>query len=322
MEEKRRLMISILGVIIITSVHLSRPIFLKYIVDTAVPSANIRNIVYAVMILGTALVIGGVVSYFQVLMLARMGMNIITKIKKKVFSHIIDQGVSFFDKNQVGFLIARTESDSEQLKVMFTNAAVNILRSLIMLFAIVSIIVYEQPRFGIYFIFAVPFLGALVFAYISYIRSLYKKVREKNSVLSGFLTEYVQGVLLLQLYSRKKVAKELLDDFNNSKYKVEKWALFVEYLLFWSFFNFLTETVAVIAVFIYGTNQVFNGAMSLGTMIMFTELFRQFFWPLRSLMMVLSQIQAGFAAADKVFGILDTEMTVQDDGKTSLAPEL
>ncbi len=320
--EKKRLVIGAVVAILIAGSHLVRPLILRQIIDTAIPAGDIRAAIYLALLFVGALCAGAAIQYYQVLNLAKLGLNIITGLKNRVFNHILKQDVSFFDKNQPGRLMARTESDIERLKVIFSHSAMVILQSSLMLIGIITIIALEEPVFGLLIIILLPVISVIVFFYLRFIMNIWKIVRTKNSFLAGYITEYIQAVPLIQLFAKKAKAIELMLKHSYEKMGYEKRGLFYDYILFWSFFHFLTETVAIVALFYYGIAQVLQGQMTLGSLIMYTELLRQLVMPLRNLMMVLSQVQSSLAAASRVFDILDTKTRVHNEGTIDHVPKL
>ncbi len=311
-----------LAVIIVTAVHLSRPLILRAIIDVAIPQSDMGYAIRAALLFVGCLAIGAAVRYGQVLVLARMGARIIAGIKTELFTHIVRHGMRFFDRHKVGTLLTRSESDVDQLKALFTNSTAQVFSSLIMLFGVVGIVVYEQPWFGIWVAFAVPPASVALYYYMGYIRGLYRQIREKNSEITGYIAEYIQGVPLIQLYNREAAVRDRLVEYNRAKYAFERKTMIIDYVLFWPTFNFITETLVVIGVFWYGSNQIAAGKMSVGTLVMFIELLRQFFGPIRELMMVIAQIQTSLAASGRIFEILDTPTDVIDSVAEAREPRL
>lgn len=303
-----------LTILAVTAVRLAQPMVLRYIIDTAVPAGDSEAAIKAALLFVALLMIGATVSYARVLLLARIGMRIIAGIKEEVFRHVLGQGMRFFDRTRTGTLITRTESDVDQLKPLFSQSFAHILSSVVMMAGIMGLIFWEQPRFGFLLCLVVPPGMAFMIFYVRYIRGMYRKVREKNSEMTGYVAEYIQGVPLIQLYQRETQARNRLAELNHDKYILERNLMFVDYSLCWPTFNLFFETLLLIAVFYYGSNRIYQGTMTPGTLVMFVELIRQFYQPLRELGQVISQIQSGLGAAVRVFEILDTPTDVHDHG--------
>ena len=145
-------------------------------------------------------------------------------------------------------------------------------------------------------------------------------MREKNIALTGYLTEYIQGVPLIKVHGREKDIMNNLQTHSEEKARLERKAAFVEYMLFSSSFRFFTEIGVLMLLFAYCSSRVYAGTMSVGTLVMLMELLRQFFRPLEFLIEVLAQLQTALAAGVRVFDILDTEPAVKDEGQA--APDL
>lgn len=310
-----KLVVAMFTMVVVTAVHLIRPMILRTIIDSAIPQ---KDMVMALKLAGifiVCLLAGAVAMYVRVLLMARMGAEIVAEIKRKLFGHILSQGMRFFDQNQTGKLITRTESDANQLKSMFTQSSAQLFASGMLVFGTIAVLLHEDVRIGMMGIASVAVVGLLLYFYLNYIRSLYTRVREKNSQLTGYLTEYIQGVPLIKIHGREADIINNMHRYNQEKADLEIKASFIEYALFSSAFRFCTEIGAIMLLFAYCSSRVYAGLMSVGTLVMLIELLRQFFRPLESLIEVLAQLQSSLAAGVRVFDIFDTAPAVKDDGE-------
>ncbi len=266
------------------------------------------------------LIVGAIAMYVRVKIMARIGAEVVAEIKRRLFGHILNQGMRFFDQNQTGKLITRSESDANQLKSMFTQSTAQLVASSMLIVGTIFVLLREDFRVGLVAMLSLVVVGLVLFFYLSYIRSLYTKVREKNSALTGYLAEYIQGVPLIKVHGRENDIMNNLRMRSQEKADLECRAAFIEYTLFSSSFRFCTEIGVLMLLFAYCSGRVYAGTMSVGTLVMFIELMRQFFRPLEFLIEVLAQLQSALAAGVRVFDVLDTEPAVLDSGEP--APEL
>ncbi len=309
-----KLLISIVSMTIVTAVHLARPMILREIIDSAIPQKNIELAIKMASLFILCLITGAFAMYVRVKLMARMGAEVVAEIKRKLFNQIVSQGMRFFDLNQTGKLITRTESDANQLKSLFTQSTAQLFASSMLIIGTIIVLMREDKNIGLFAIASVFVVGILMFFYLKYIRGLYTKVREKNSELTGSLTEYIQGVPLIKIHGRENEINRKMTILNQEKADLECKAAFIDYVMFSSTFRLFTEVGAIAAVFWYGSQKVFEGTMTVGTLVMYIELLRQFFRPLEFLLEVLAQLQSALAAGARVFGILDTEPEVVDGG--------
>jgi len=312
--------IVMLTMIVVTAVHLIRPMILRAIIDTAIPQKDVEMALKLAGFFIICLMFGAATLYVRVKIMARIGAEMIADIKRKLFAHIIGQGMRFFDQNQSGKLITRTESDTNQLKSLFTQSSAQLFASALLVSGTVIVLFREDFRVGVFAIISMVIVSLLMFFYLNYIRSLYTKVREKGSQLTGYLTEYIQGVPLIKVHGREADIMANMHTYNQDKASLECRAAFIEYALFSPTFRFCTEIGSIMILFAYCSTRVFEGTMTVGTLVMFIELMRQFFRPLESLVEILAQMQTALAAGVRLFDILDTEPAVRDNGEA--APEL
>ncbi|MBU1105828.1 MAG: ABC transporter ATP-binding protein/permease [Candidatus Riflebacteria bacterium] len=312
-----KLGISMLTMIVVTAVHLIRPMILRNIIDTAIPQKDIGMALKLAGFFILCLLFGALALYIRVKIMARIGAEVVAEIKRKLFSHILGQGMRFFDQNQSGKLITRTESDSNQIKSLFTQSSAQLFASAMLVLGTVIVLFYEDLKVGTFAIISMLVVSLLLFFYLSYIRTMYTKVREKGSQLTGYLTEYIQGVPLIKVHGREADIMANMNKYGQEKATLECKAAFIEYSLFSTSFRFCTEIGSIMVLFAYCSSRVFDGTMTVGTLVMFIELLRQFFRPLESLVEVLAQMQTALAAGVRVFDILDTEPAVKDIGEPS-----
>ncbi len=310
-----RLVFALLSMIVVTAVHLARPMILRVIIDSAIPDKNIELAMKLAGAFVLLLIIGAGAMYVRVKIMARLGAEVVAEIKRKLFSHILAQGMRFFDLNQTGKLITRTESDANQLKTLFTQSTAQLFASGMLILGTIIVLFREDSNIGLIAIGSMLLVGMLLYFYLGYVRGLYTKVREKNSQVTGYLTEFIQGVPLIKVHGRENDIKENMHRYNKEKADLECKAAFIEYTLFSSTFRFCTEIGAIMALFAYCSTKVFQGTMTVGTLVMYIELLRQFFRPLEFLVEVLAQLQASLAAGIRVFDVLDTEPAVKDQGE-------
>jgi ATP-binding cassette subfamily B protein len=310
-----KLSTALVSMVIVTGVHLARPMILRTIIDSAIPQKNIELALKLAGAFILLLLLGASAMYVRVKLMAKLGAEIVAEIKRRLFSHILGQGMRFFDLNQTGKLITRTESDANQLKSLFTQSTAQLFASSMLIIGTIIVLMREDRNIGMIAVVSMLLVGSMLFFYLSYIRGLYTKVREKNSQLTGYLTEFIQGVPLIKVHGREEDIKQNMHRYNKEKADLECKAAFIEYTLFSSTFRFCTEIGAILALFAYCSTRVYQGTMTVGTLVMYIELLRQFFRPLEFLVEVLAQLQSALAAGIRVFDILDTEPSVKDEGK-------
>ncbi len=134
--------------VVVTGVHLARPMILRTIIDSAIPQKNIEMAAWLAGTFILLLLVGASAMYIRVRLMAILGAEVVAEIKRKLFGHILGQGMRFFDLNQTGKLIARTESDANQLKSLFTQSTAQLLASGMLITGTIIVLFREDQTIG------------------------------------------------------------------------------------------------------------------------------------------------------------------------------
>ena len=296
--------------VFITASQLVGPLVLQYIIDTSIPSSDIRGLLTAAAIYVLVAAGGAGVGYLQAITLFKLGINIVTDLKSRLFSHVLHLGLDFHEKLSPGRLISRVESDTETLKELFSDVAVNLLRNLMLFFGILTVLCIKNFAIAAYILLLVPVLFGATFVFLTYMRRFWREWRAQWAIVTGYVTEYVQGMDVIQQFNYQPTARRRMREVNLGKYRIEVPAMFFEYS-FWGAFLY-GEILAIMIVLIIGVRGVFAGSVTVGVLVLFIEYIRQMFWPIMQLSEQLNFIQRSLVSVERVFGILETEPSVQD----------
>ena len=302
--KEKWLFISGLSMMVVTSIlRLLDPLIIAHILDYIVPAMDVSQLyLYAGLFVGVIFT-SGILTYFQVILLAKMGIKIITGLKYQVFDHFLQLPVGYFDNNPVGELIARVESDCENVRQLFSDLSVMILGNLLFFSGMVVVMFIRHWNVTLILLIPITVIVVSVFFVARYLSRFFRRVRELNADITGILTEYIQGISIVQLFNRHEKVMRMLDDKGKEKRNVDSRAMFMEYG-FWGFYGFLLETVIVVLLIYLMVPQILVGVVTIGTLIVFIQYSQRIFWPLLMISENINQIQRAFASLQRIFGIL------------------
>jgi len=293
-----------LAALVLTGAELSRPLILRHVIDDAVPAADIHAILFFGVLFVGILVVSIVIGYYQLVLMASVGISVVNRLKSELFSHLLRLDLAFFDRHKVGWLISRAESDGEQIKQLCSHIAIRLFTDGLVFTAIIVTLYRSDADVARPMLAVVALMFCFVFGFLSWIRGFYDDVRTRYSELVGFISEYVGGIQIIQLYNRQTDIRRELNAASDAYYDAQVKSAFCEYG-FWAFFSFVTETVLIGVIVWVGVGKYCAGTMSLGKLVMFIQFARQMTWPLHSLSENLNQIPRAFVAAERLFGLLD-----------------
>lgn len=304
LEYKWYFIAGFIAMILTSAARLLDPIVLAHIIDVSVPNNDIPDMFKWALFFAGIVITSGFLSFFQIIILAKVGIKVITKIKYDVFNHLTELPMSWFDKMPTGELISRIESDGERVKDLFSQFSIMIFGNLIFFIGMMIILFSKDAK--ITSILMIPIIVVVVSAIfiIRYLTRFYKQSRVLNADISANLTEYIQGMSVVQLFNQQQKTDRLMNIKSKEKQIVDTKASFIEYGL-WGVFDFLIETVFIITIILLTAPKVINNLTSIGTLVIFIQYSVRLFWPLMQITENINQIQRAFVSLKRMMQLLE-----------------
>jgi ABC-type multidrug transport system fused ATPase/permease subunit len=306
--------------VVSVSAELAGPLVLRHLIDVEIANRARSGILRSAGAYAGLFAVGTLANYVQVVVLTRMGLAIVTDLKETVFRHLMGLSIAYFDHHPPGKLMARVESDTERLEVLFSEVAVAVLRTAVLLVGAVAVMFASswQVTLGV-LVCATPVAMGGIY-YFRRMRTLYRRVRAMVGRISGFVSEYVLAVPIVQVYGYEAEAGTRLATLNEGKLRLERVTVLFENV-FWSVLA-AVEVGTVIVLLYLGSGRLSGVPITVGTLILFVEYTRRVFWPLAIFSEQIGFIQRAFASADRVFGALDTPSRTPDrEGAAAAVPD-
>ena len=293
-----------------TLFSLTWPYLLKYALDVNIKNSDFKGLIITVIGIGLIQIITIGLQYFMRIKLEIIGQDVMITLKRALFNHILSLDVSFFDKNPVGRLLARVESDSESLRLLFTNTIVLILGDIILITGIYSILFYFNWKLALFLFLNIPIIGLLVYIFHKKSTPKFYLVRKNMAEVTASLTELLHGMSIIQIFNRGEYARKKVYDANKKKYTNDLYVN-VGAILFFNTVFFL-EYVKIGLVLILGPLM----GISFGTIVMFIIYIWRSFEPIWRSSEQLSTFQKAIAGSKRIFSLLSEESKI----KQPLAP--
>jgi ABC-type multidrug transport system fused ATPase/permease subunit len=290
--------------------ELAGPLVLRHLIDVDIPRETHDGVILSATVYAVLFLTGTAANYLQVVTLTRMGLTIVTQLKETVFHHLMGLSIAYFDRNSPGRLMARVESDTERLQALFSEVAVAVLRTAVLLAGALAVMMVSNWQVTVGILCCATPVAIGTVHYFRRMRGRYRRVRVMAARISGFVSEYVLGVPILQVYGYEETATRRLAQLNEDKLRTERTAALFENG-FWGVLA-AVEIGAVILLLYLGSGRLSGVTMTVGTLVLFAEYTRRVFWPLAVFSEQISFIQRAFASADRVFGVLDTPSRTPD----------
>ncbi len=296
-----------------TALSLYWPILLKKAMDVNIKNGDFQGLIVTVIMIGLIQGSTLVLQYFQQIRLETIGQHIMVRLKRKLFDHILTLDVAYFDKNPVGRLMARVESDTESLRLLFTNTVVLLIGDAILIVGIFAVMYYYSWRLALILSMIGPIVLTLVVIFERKTTPRFLEVRKRMAEVTATLTEFLYGMSIVQIFHRGTYARRRVSDASKQKFDEDVYVNTAVILFFNTVFFF--QYVMVALVLFFGVLWIQSGIITVGTIGMFIILIWRSFDPIWRTSEQLSTIQKGIAGAKRIFALLSTEATLPDPVK-------
>lgn len=259
-----------------------------------------------------------VLSYLQTMILHNIGHKIIFDLRNEVLEHIQSLSHAQFNDIPTGKLVTRVTSDINVLFTLYTNILVSLLRNVVTIISVFVAMALLNIQLTLLLLIIVPILGVGSYIFRKYSRKVHRKVRDNISNMNAFLSENISGIKITQVFNQED---KKYHEFSENNAQLKK-SLLKEILVFGIFRPsiYVLYLLSVVIVFWFGGNWAIEYNLGIGTIVLtydllytFYNYISKFFNPIQTLADQFNELQSSYAAAEKIFTILDLESTIKDD---------
>lgn len=287
-----------------------QPKFTKYVIDNFIDKGNLSAFIPAVIAAVLFLLVTFVTTLFFVTLSGRLEIRMCHRLRMKCFVKLQSLSLSFFDKNAVGWLMARMTSDINKLSDIVSWGMTGILFGFCMMVAVLVAMFSESVKLALIALITLP----IVILFSIYLRKkilhAQRRVRKVNSQLTAAYNEDIQGAKTTKTLVREKLnAEEFLAKTEAMKISSIRGILISSVLM---------PTVQLIGavgtglMVVYGGSGVLTSAISLGMLVAFFSYVTQFNMPLAEAADLFAELISAQAAAERIFGLLEEEPDIKD----------
>jgi ATP-binding cassette, subfamily B, multidrug efflux pump len=305
-----RLLRNLLLLAAATALSIIGPVLLKRAIDVDIKGKDINGLITTVVIYAALQLVFLVASYWQRIHLEILGQDVIMKLKQRCFDHIIGLSVSFFDRNPVGRLLSRVESDGESLRMLFTSTVVMLVGDVILIVGMLSVMFYVNWKLTLVVLVFAPFIIVLMYFYQRFTNPRFLETRKRMADIIAAITEYLQGMSIVQIFNRQKLAQERLNEANRKKFQMDV-ATSIANTTFFNFVFFF-ERLTIAAVILFGAQYVAGSTATTGMLVMFITYIQRFFEPIHRASEQLYVVQRAISGARRIFALLSNREIIAE----------
>jgi len=290
-----------------------RPVILEKIVDENLTQYNYDFFPQYILIMVLLLILEVFCNYSFIYNAGLLGQSVVKDIRVKLFNHIQNFKMKYYDKSSVGILITRTVTDMERIADIFGQGLFMILSDILKMLIVSIVMINMNWELSLIVFISLPFILLATKIFQKYMKSAFDEVRNEVANLNSFVQERVTGINVLQLFAREKVEYEKFKKINERHKKA--WLKTVWYnSIFFPVAEIFSSLTLGLVVWYGGMNTVLENTASLGELTAFIMMIPMLFRPLYQIANKFNTLLMGMVAAERVFKILDTESSINDIG--------
>jgi ATP-binding cassette, subfamily B, multidrug efflux pump len=302
-----------IAAILLSFLAILRPYLLQVTIDESILPQDGENLVYYISLMLGALMLEVIFQFLFIYFANWLGQEVIRDLRVNLFKHMLQFKMKYFDKSAVGRLVTRAVSDIETIASIFSEGLFVIASDLLKMIVVLGFMFYYSWELTLLVLTVMPFILYATRIFQKKMKIAFEDVRNQVANLNTFVQERITGMKIVQLFTREETEYQNFKEINHQHKK--GWIKTVWYnSIFFPIAELATSVTIGLIVWYGGLRVIDNDALSLGIIIMFIDLAQTLFRPLRQIADKFNTLQMGMVAANRVFGILDTESSIADDG--------
>jgi len=295
------------------------PIWLLNIIDSLggknflVQNIWICSIVLIILTFGRGLFI-----YLRGKWTAIASESIAKNLREELYDHLQHLSYEYHVKAETGDLIQRCTSDIETIRRFFAVQFIEVGSAIFMVAFVMSIMLSLDVKLTLVAMATVPVIFVAAMVFFVKMRDAFQKSDEAEGRLSNVLQENLTGVRVVRAFARQNYEIEKFDE-KNTEFRDLTYKLIKLLAWYWGLSDFVC-LAQIGAVVIFGAYWAGNGAISLGTLVVFTTYEGMLLWPIRQMGRVLADFGKMLVSLRRVTEIINEPLEITD--KNQLKPEI
>jgi ABC-type multidrug transport system fused ATPase/permease subunit len=307
---RTRTILMFVALVASTAAALAPPPLAKLAIDEGILPGDLTMLTWVVVgFIVSALVYWGA-SYVQTYLVGWVGQRVLQDLRIQLFAHLQTLSVGFYSRRQAGVIISRLTNDVQALDQLVSDGVATLFGSTLTLIGTVAILMLLDLELALltFLVFPVLALGSLAFRIVS--ANAYRATREKVAAITAYLQESLSGIRVVRTFAQEPRHLARFHELNEENYDANMKTVYLNASYFPAVE--LLSALATAGILLYGGLQAIEGDVTVGVLVAFVAALNNFFDPIQSLSQFYTTYQAGMAALDKIFELLDEEPELRD----------
>ncbi len=260
----------------------------------------------------------GVAAYVSYYLFNLVGQDIILRLRNRLYNHIQDLPLAFFQREKTGDLMSRVTNDVTIISGMFTSAITGAIRDIFQILGLLFVTFYQIPKLAVYAFVVLPLAAFPIFYFGRKVRRVRLGAQEAMADLNAFLHETIFGNKIVKAFGMENYEKKRFAGKSKRIFRLEMKEAKVRAMS--SPMMEVLGGFGIAFIIWYGGKHVIAGTYSFGTFMSFLTAVALMYEPLKKLSKVNNSVQRGLAAVERLFDILEQKSDIPEAPSPAQVP--
>jgi ABC-type multidrug transport system fused ATPase/permease subunit len=305
-----RVIVMLFALLVATAAALVPPYLAGLAIDEGIEEGDLNALTLILIAFVAAALLNWGATYVQTYLINWVGQRALQDLRIQLLEHLQRLSIGFYSRNKAGVLISRLTNDVQALDQLVTEGIQTLFSSTLTLIGTAVILLVLDPSLALvtFLTFPVLLVGSVIFRIAS--TGAYRLTREKIAQVTAYLQETLSGVRVVRAFGQEPRHRRRFAELNDEHRDANMRTVHLNAAYFPSVE--LLSALATAVILLYGGNQVLDEEVTIGVLASFVFYLQSFFDPIQSLSQLYTTYQAGMAALDKIFELLDEEPDLGD----------
>ena len=278
---------------------------------------QLKDLYIRVAVYAGILIVSMVCTYMQAMILQKIGQKILSDLRMDIFTHIEKLSHKQLNKIPVGKLVTRVTNDTNSISMMFTNVLVTMIKNAMLIVGVLGAMLMLNYALTLMVLMFVPFVVLFTVIFRKFSRRAHRKVNDARTDINTYLSENLSGIKITQIFNREE---QKMQDFLERSDRLKK-ARINQMFVFGIFrpMVYMLNISTIMCLMYFGAKGqiqetvLFGQTINSAIVVSFYMYISKFYGPIQNLAEQFDVLQRSFAAAEKIFTIMDMVPEIVDE---------
>ena len=281
---------------------------------------DFQTVYSCVILMAIFYLLSAVLTYLLNVVMIRLSKIISRQMRHDIFENMSKLPVSFYDQYQTGNIISIVTYDVDTVNQSLSSDLLQILQSIVTVTVSFVMMISIAPKLVIIFVFTVPATALFTRWLANRVRPMFRRRSARLGELNGFVEEMMSGQKTIRAYGREDVVLEKFEEKN--KIAVDAYTTAEANGTVTGPAVTCINNISLTLVCVFGALLFLRGDILLGDLSSFVQYSRKFSGPINEVANIFAELQSAFAAAERVFGLIDAEPEKADEPDAAILTDV